>query len=438
MTEHTETSGFGGVLSDYVGMTDDALATELRQLELARRTIDARLAAVPTVAEGRAVFAADGHRSMKAYLRAPLTCSGAHASRVRRRARAAAELRGVGEAWLDGHIGSDQVDAVAKRHANPRVRDQLPESMPMLLEHAEHLEHDDFEAVLTRWEMFADLDGAFDESDASLRDRDACVTASESGLEVHAHGGDALRAVQMESIFERFVEAEFRKDSDARSSDIDPLPRTAAQRRADALVELFGAAEAASKAGLTPVLPAPVVNILFDAATFGETMHRHGLSGSTDPLGVGPVDILDRRCSTSSGVALHPDQALSAALDGRVRRVVLDSKSVVIDHGLRQRLFTGASRDAARLTTTACHHSGCRIPGRWCDVDHLQPALHGGPTDQHNAGLLCSWHNRHKHRRRFGSRRACIGRVFTLRSDGTPLLAAGQRTPEWTDPDPPG
>ncbi|MEM9747038.1 MAG: hypothetical protein AAF945_10130, partial [Actinomycetota bacterium] len=91
MKEHTETAGFGDVLSDYVGMTDDELDTELRQLELARRAIDARLAAVTSVAEGRMVFAADGHRSMKAYLRATLNCSGAHASRLRRRARAVAE-----------------------------------------------------------------------------------------------------------------------------------------------------------------------------------------------------------------------------------------------------------------------------------------------------------------------------------------------------------
>lgn len=159
----------------------------------------------------------------------------------------------------------------------------------------------------------------------------------------------------------------------------------------------------------------------------------HGLAGTDDPFRLGPGSLLDRRCSTPDGFGILHDEALAAALDGHVRRVVVDSSSVVIDQGSRQRLFSGAAREAACLLTAACYHPGCRVAGRHCDVDHLVPAVDDGPTDQRNAGLACSWHNRQRHRRRFGARRARSGRVYALRDDESPILAAGERPPDWAD-----
>ncbi|MEM9749094.1 MAG: DUF222 domain-containing protein [Actinomycetota bacterium] len=429
----TAAESFSDLLAECLSWPAVALDDELRRLEIERRRIEARMAAVVTAAERTAAYTVDGHRSSNAHLRATTNCSGASARRLRRRARITAEVAGVGDAWSAGHIGGDQVDALARRHANPRCGHDLADSAPTLLDHAEHLEFDDFELVLQRWELFADPDGSFDEAEAAARDRDVHVAAGDLGLDISGFGGDALDAVKMRRIFDQFVGAEFHSDTDACDHPDDPLPRTAGQRRFDALRELFFAANAAAAAGLAPVAPAVNVDILFDSRSFGEALHAHGLAGSDNPFQLSPSTLLERRCSTSDGVGIQPDAALAAALDGHVRRVVIDANSVVIDQGTRQRLFTGAAREAAVMLATACYHPGCRVAAHHCEIDHLTPALDGGPTDQHNAGVACGFHNRQRHRRRFGARRASTGRVYPLRPDGTPLLAAGERPPAWAD-----
>lgn len=86
----------------------------------------------------------------------------------------------------------------------------------------------------------------------------------------------------------------------------------------------------------------PVVNIVVSEEVF---LHHMEKVMSGDP---GPVDPNDdrNRCETTAGVRIDPYEMLIAAGLGHVRRVVLDSKSVVIDMGRKQRLFIGRPRAA--------------------------------------------------------------------------------------------
>lgn len=136
--------------------------------------------------------------------------------------------------------------------------------------------------------------------------------------------------------------------------------------------------------------------------------------------GTGPI---------SPGQGLCIDRAL---LTGHIRRVIVDSQRVVIDHGTKQRLFTGPARDAAMLLATTCAHPGCRLPTRFCQVDHIDEWANGGPTDQHNAAIECGIHNRFKHRNKCTTRRDQHGRTHTLKPDGTIILPAGERPPDLT------
>ncbi len=267
--------------------------------------------------------------------------------------------------------------------------------------------------------------------------------AGERGIELHAHGGDPLAAAEMAAIYDRFVEAEFDKDVAARrqqygdDAHLHPLPRTPAEQRSDALSQLFLAANAAAGAGLSGVAPATCVDIICDAATFGAALARHGLVDTDDPFGLGDVSLLDRTCRTTTGAVVSPDLALRAALTGHIRRVLIDAASVVIDQGAKTRLFTGNARVAAMLLATTCTHPGCQVPSRFCDVDHLHEHHDGGPTDQRNAGVVCGHHNRAKHRRRLGARRATTGRIYPIRPDGSAMTMVGETPPTWHDPDPP-
>lgn len=224
--------------------------------------------------------------------------------------------------------------------------------------------------------------------------------------------GDGIAAAEMSAIFQRFCEAEYRNDVDARRREFGAdaeshrLGRTARQRSFDALRTMFRTAAAAENVG---TVSDPLVNIVVDASTWGEPLAASGL--------------------TPAGIALHPHDVLRAALAGHVRRVIVDSNSVVVDMGRRQRLFTGAAREAARPLLIYCEHPGCELSAELCDIDHSIEWKDGGPTDQANSGPECSSHNIAKTRRKWQKRRALDGRNYTIRQDGTVILSVGVRPP---------
>ena len=49
---------------------------------------------------------------------------------------------------------------------------------------------------------------------------------------------------------------------------------------------------------------------------------------------------------------------------------------------------------------------------------------------------LCGPHDRWKHANHIRSRRATGGRLFLITPDGTTILPAGAREPEWAEPPP--
>lgn len=117
----------------------------------------------------------DGHRSLKAYLRATCNHSDAEAARLGRLTVAAAGLPGLAEALHTGRIDTPQSNELAVAHANPRIRERLVEFAPMLLELAERLSFREFRVCVQRFVVLADLDGAHRDLDDSIRNRRAHV-----------------------------------------------------------------------------------------------------------------------------------------------------------------------------------------------------------------------------------------------------------------------
>ena len=116
----------------------------------------------------------------------------------------------------------------------------------------------------------------------------------------------------------------------------------------------------------------------------GEMIHFYG----PDPVDLADIDFSLRRSETSTGIALLPEAVLRAALGGYVRRIVVDSAGVVINMGRRQRLFTGAAREAAKLMAHRCDFRGCDIPVTFAEVDHIDEwQQDNGTTDQNNASV---------------------------------------------------
>ncbi|MGN9909194.1 DUF222 domain-containing protein [Phytohabitans sp. LJ34] len=158
--------------------------------------------------------------------------------------------------------------------------------------------------------------------------------------------------------------------------DDHDAPRTPAQRRADALVEVCGLATRTGQlpdSGGQP--PHVVVTVPYDV------LHQK--------VGVGTLD---------TGGRLSATQVRQLACDAQLIPAVPGGDGQVLDVGRRRRLFTGRIRSALELRDRGCAFPGCDRPPRWCDGHHIRPWADGWPTSLDNGVLLCGYHHRIIHR----------------------------------------
>jgi hypothetical protein len=102
----------------------DAVAV-IGELEVKARQLRALQVEAVDAIDQRDLHRVDGHASAKVLVRHAAQLSGAEATRRAGAARALRDLPAVREAFRFGEIGSDQVDRIARAHANARVREHL-------------------------------------------------------------------------------------------------------------------------------------------------------------------------------------------------------------------------------------------------------------------------------------------------------------------------
>jgi hypothetical protein len=319
------------------------------------------------VAEQRDIHGIDGHLSMAGYLRATTNASDGEISRHRAIAEVVNRAPAIGEALAAGHIGVSQVLQIARIHTNPRTREYLPVVASIYLERAEHASLAELRDDIGQFLQFADQDGAFRDLGSAIEHRAARVSDNGGAVDISATGGDPITAARLVAIFEHFVQREFDRDVQARREEFGddaggrPLPRTATQRRFDAMVTVMETAAVAPADGERHF--DHVLNVLIDQHSLDDVLSRAGLlpDGSSgeldddtadaiiDEAAVDPIAWVDRRCETETGQPVHPLLALRLAIGAYIRRVVVDSDGVVVDRGREQRLFTGPAREAAKL-----------------------------------------------------------------------------------------
>jgi len=154
--------------------------------------------------------------------------------------------------------------------------------------------------------------------------------------------------------------------------------RTAAQRRADGLVDLaLGAVGGDADSRARPTLYV--------------TMSLDLLLGEP---GASPAALPDAPGGTGW---LTADAVSRLACDASVSRVLWGPGSVPVELGRRHRLFTPGQRQLLALRDGGCRFPGCHRPPRFTDAHHLVPWQRGGDTSIANGVLLCRWHHRHVH-----------------------------------------
>lgn len=399
----TINDGLDELAADGVDPADSGEARRLAEgLEAVRRRLDSMGLELLRAIDQRGLHLADGHHSAKTMLRHVAALSPAEATTRARCADALDDLPELAARYAAGAVPTCSVRRVARAHANPRVRAALSAIDTELAGAAASWPVKQFEARLTDWVRLADADGTCDTNQRHHERRDARLV-QQFDLSWEVSGGcGAYQGAELHDIFKAFIDAEWRTDWDkARvehgdDATVADLARTDAQRRFDALFEIFQRAAGHPPAGAGVSITTDVV---IDVATFERSLVA--LAGGE----AAPADLLDPayRCGTIDGAPLEPVEATAMALVGHVRRVVVDAAGVVVDLGRRSRLFSGSARLAAILGDDGCYWPGCHVPATACQVDHVDPwhdpgrgGDNGGSTSPANAGPLCGHHNRIK------------------------------------------
>jgi hypothetical protein len=360
--------------------TADGLAELLEDLHRCVRRLDFEMHRLLRAFEARGDHSALGFRTAAQFCRHRLDVPGATASRMLRLGRELVFVPTVAAHWAAGEIGADHVRVVTGARTDRNAR-SFEEWEPWFAERSVELGLRGLQVTMKRWRLRTDPDD--DGPERQERERDAHVSATFDGAVAVDATLDAIGGTAFKTVFDDLVNELFKLDWAAarkalgRDPSVNELARTAAQRRADALVLMAERARAADPSVAARLRPLVVVVT--------------GLEGLADGL----AELWDRTPLSAKQLARI------LAEDPDIERYVYGSGERPIAYNERDRLYTGKLRQAIQVRDRHCTALGCDIPARFCDIDHIEPASAGGRTTPENGRVACSADNRARPRRRF-------------------------------------
>jgi hypothetical protein len=380
LTEVTDGSGnVTGSLERLAGSDPSQYAdcASIEALHRALASLEAFVTAATACFDASGAWEPDGARNAAAWIATRCSMSAGSARREVRRGRALRHLPGCARAWADGDITAAHVDAFAGLRRDA-TEEALRRDEELLLDDAKRLRFEHFIRAITYWEQCADPDGT--EAAAELRRsrRDVYLAP---GLDGTFYGRITLDPVSGEIVTDELgrLEAElFDADRNEARERLgrDPvagdLVRTAAQRRADALVEMAARSRSAAPDGRRP---APLFSVY-----------------------VGYETLYGRICELASGTVVSPGSLLTFLDQSYIERAVF-GPGTRVEVSESARFFTGATRRAIVLRDRRCTHPYCDAPAKACQGDHIVPFAEDGPTTQENGQLRCPFHNRLRSKR---------------------------------------
>ncbi|GAA4486807.1 HNH endonuclease signature motif containing protein [Rhodococcus olei] len=220
----------------------------------------------------------------------------------------------------------------------------------------------------------------------------------------------------------------------------DPDPRTAAQRRADAITGIIrhylDSGTAPTEGGETPHLTVFVgLDDLTKATRNSGDTNTHDSEGHPGPHAHDDsCGCDDRRADSGRSVIrrgpawmpwLGPISIRLAAMlscDATITPIVMDHDGNPLDVGRTTRTIPRRLRRALDARDCGCAFPGCGRPAAWTDGHHIHHWSNGGETQLSNLVLLCRFHHRRIHK---GDWEVYIG------DDGHPWFLP----PHWIDTD---
>lgn len=353
---------------DLAGVSDGGLDAAVVALGVLRDRAAAVEAAVAGEWDARKVWARHGARSPGVWIahqrKAP-TVACARAPRWGRKLRA---LPAVAAAWTAGAVTDAHVQRILGVDT-PRTHTALVADQVQIVRWAMTLGWRPFLRRLQDWLDTADPDGPQPDDRAGRR-----VNLTRTIDDTWRLDGwlDAISGTIVAGELARLERLLFLADHHEAAERLgrDPLPheftRSAAQRRADALVSM---AERSATLPDDGRRARPLFTVL---------VGHHSLR---------------RILELTNGTELRPTQ-LAPHLDNALfEHVLFDQPRHVIGIST-QRTYRGLLRKAIEVRDRGCQYPGCDTPLDHCQIDHTTPHAAGGPTTQDNGRCYCGPHNR--------------------------------------------
>ncbi len=340
-----------------------------------------------------------GAVSVQAWLVHYAHLSRAEARRQVRFGRAFRHLPLVSEAFVEGAITADHVGVLVSLD-HGATREPLHRQEQLLVDLARASTVDQFRRDIAYWRDHVDPDGTSEEAEAQRNRRDVRLSESFAGMWFGRTVLDPVSGTIVSNELTRLADLLFEQDwAEAterlgRTPLVTELARTPSQRRADAMVMMARRSASRPKDARKP------------GATFYVHMDWDTAARALSELEGGPPLPPREILSWLDGadivrVTHRPEGPVTLSHATRLERVTREGLERAVSESPDRkecpegdRIFTGATRRAIEIRDGQCAHPCCDRPARWCQVDHIIPWSMGGPTNQANGRLLCSFHNR--------------------------------------------
>jgi hypothetical protein len=361
-----------------------ALSERLKSLAAASERLQAEILRTTAAWDASQAWAVDGAPHPRPWLTNHTRCSDATAHRLVRSARHVQQHERTAKTLAEGGVTAEHVDLLAQAAAHGRAA-IYAEHEESLLDAAKSHAPREFKVLARRWAVLAD-----DE----LSRRDAFSMYERR----HVHLSRTFRGA---GVLHGYFDPEATGILDAALSAYDApdptggptAPRTAMQRRADAMIEMAKVALSAKGERGAVVTGADLV---VDVETLG---------------GASPADLDRARCDLEHAGPVARTVIERLLCESALARVVTDARGVVLDLGRTSYRPSRAQRRALRRMYAGCAFPGCDRPFRQCDVHHLL-RYPDGPTDLDNLVPLCRHHHVLTHEGGWRLRRDPDGRAL--------------------------
>ena len=343
---------------------DDQLEHSVVELHRLRSCLDAVWYRHVGELESRNTFLHDGYTSLAAWIAHRCGLAWGRAKHVIGIARNLAEMPQTQAAFTAGEVDLIAVRLLVKARA--RNVELFGRDEKILVDAARDLTPRDFSKAIAYWVDAADAEAAVADA-AELYARRRLHLSSTFQDMVAVDGElDPESGQVVSTAVAALVDSWNRDNTDT---------RTAAQRRADALVDIcryyLDYADTPQTGGKKPH-----VSLVVDL--------ERVLGG-------------EGRSEYPDGTIITREAALRILCDCSISRIITKGASEVLDVGRRTRTVSAAQRRALAIMYPTCRWPGCDRDFKWCDIHHEVPWVEGGRTDLKHLGPYCRPHHIAKH-----------------------------------------